>query len=203
MKKIFEQIIVDGKTYEVVIEKKKIKNCYFRFHGGKFQVSCPYFYPKIMLMKLLREHAPSLIKDPRVDLENNRIDILGEKIYSESHIFNVLGYSIKVESEDDFYKKVKPILLKYISSRVLELQMKMNVPIQYKVRVQKMKSRLGSNSRATNTLNFTLKLIHFSKEAIDSVIIHELAHYFYFDHSQDFYRVVYKYCPNYDKINKE
>ena len=79
----------------------------------------------------------------------------------------------------------------------------MNVPIEYKVRVQKMKSRLGSNSKATNTLNFTLKLIHFSKEAIDSVIIHELAHYFKFDHSKEFYDVVYKYCPNYDKLNKE
>ena len=81
--------------------------------------------------------------------------------------------------------------------------MEMGVELEYKVKIKEMKSRLGSNSKATNTLNFTSKLIHFSKDAIDSVIIHELAHYFYFDHSKNFYDVVYKYCPNYDKLNKE
>ena len=203
MKKIFDEIIVDGKTYNVIIEKKRIKNCYFRFYNGEFHASCPYFYPKIMLMNLLKKYAKGLIKEPRVDLENHKIQILGEIIYSESHTFNILGHIVKVNDEEDFYKKIKPILHRYISNRVLELTKVMEVPILYKVRVQKMKSRLGSNSRATNTLNFTLKLIHFSKGAIDSVIIHELAHYFHFNHSRDFYNVVYKYCPNYDKLNKE
>lgn len=203
MKKFFEQIVVDGKVYDVVIEKKRIKNCYFRFYNGEFHASCPVLYPKKFVLNNLMKYAKKLIKEPRVNLEKHTIQILGEKVYSESHTFNVFGFTFKFESEEDFYKKIKPILWKYISNRVEELSKLMNVPIEYKVRVQKMKSRLGSNSKATNTLNFTLKLIHFSKPAIDSVIIHELAHYFHFDHSKQFYEVVYKYCPDYDKLNRE
>ena len=40
-------------------------------------------------------------------------------------------------------------------------------------------------------------------EIIDSVIIHELAHHFVYDHSDNFYKVVYKYCPNYDILRKK
>lgn len=203
MKKIFEKILIDDREYQVVIEKKKIKNCYFRFYNGQFHASCPYFYPKKLLLNSLKLYAKKLIKEPRINLEKHTIQILGEKVYSKTNTFNVFGFTLTFVDEDDFYKKIKPILWKYISNRVEVLRKTMNVPIEYKVRVQKMKSRLGSNSKATNTLNFTLKLIHFSKEAIDSVIIHELAHYFKFDHSKEFYDVVYKYCPNYDKLNKE
>lgn len=203
MKKIFEQIIVDDKVYNVIIEKKKIKNCYFRFYNGEFHASSPYFYPKKFLLKSLLMYAKKLIKEPRVNLEKHTVQLFGEKVYSENNTFSILGYSFTANTEEEFYKEIKPILHKYIYSRVLEYTKIMDIPFLYKVRVQKMKSRLGSNSKATNTLNFTLKLIHFSKEAIDSVIVHELAHYFKFDHSKEFYDIVYKYCPNYDKLNKE
>ena len=203
MKKISTTILVDGIEYDVIIEKKNIKNVYFRFHNGKFYASCPIFYLKSFVIKNLHIYAKKLIKEPRVDLQNHTIQIFGVKIYSEKNIFNVLGYSLQVNSSEDFYKQIKPILFKYISERVLKLSIEMGVELQYKVKIKEMKSRLGSNSKATNTLNFTSKLIHFSKDAIDSVIIHELAHYFYFDHSKNFYDVVYKYCPNYDKLNKE
>ena len=65
-----------------------------------------------------------------------------------------------------------------------------------------MKSRYGSNSKKTKTLNFNLILIHYDVEVIDSVIIHELAHIKVFNHSKEFYDVVYRYCPNYDKYRK-
>ena len=203
MKQIIETIIYNGKEYKVVIEKKRIKNCYFRFNSGVFYASCPILYPKGILLKELAKYAGKLIKEPRIDLENDSIQILGQKVTSPTHIFNILGFSLLINSEEEFFKMVKPIFEKYLQLRVFEFSKVMNVPITYKVRVQKMKTRLGSNSKQTKTLNFNLKLIHFSKEAIDSVVIHELAHYFHFDHSDNFYQVVYRYCPNYDKLNKE
>ena len=47
---------------------------------------------------------------------------------------------------------------------------------------------------------------HLMKESIDKidyVIIHELSHLVYFDHSNKFWSVVGKYCPNYKQIRKE
>ena len=55
----------------------------------------------------------------------------------------------------------------------------------------------------SNRITFSLELIHFSPEIIDSVIIHELAHDFYRDHSIRFYNVVYQYCPNYDSLRNK
>ncbi len=63
-----------------------------------------------------------------------------------------------------------------------------------------MKTRWGTNSKKTHTLTFSMMLIHYDEEVIDSVIVHELAHYFYFDHSKNFYNVVRKYYPNYDEV---
>ena len=72
--------------------------------------------------------------------------------------------------------------------------------MDYKVRVQKMRSRFGSNSKHTKTLNFSTILLHYSLAIIDSVVVHELAHCFVYNHSKDFYNVVYKYCPNYKLV---
>ena len=156
-----------------------------------------------MALNSLKKYAHRLIKEPKVNLEKHTIEFFGQKIYSPTNIFQFFGKPFLINSEEEFYKKTKPIFLKYLEYRVKDLSLTMNVPISYKVRVQNMKTRLGSNSRATNTLNFAMKLVHYSKEAIDAIVIHELAHYFHFDHSNSFYKVVYKYCPNYDKLNRE
>ena len=66
-----------------------------------------------------------------------------------------------------------------------------------------MKTRYGTNSIRTNRIAFSLELIHFSSEIIDSVIIHELALDFYRDHSVRFYNVIYQYGPNYDILRNK
>ena len=48
----------------------------------------------------------------------------------------------------------------------------------YRVSVKKMTSRYGSNSSQTHTVSYSLVLLHYSVEIIDSVIVHELAHDF-------------------------
>ncbi|WP_000886480.1 M48 family metallopeptidase [Helicobacter pylori] len=48
-----------------------------------------------------------------------------------------------------------------------------------------------------NRLSFALLLVCAPKEAIDYVIIHELAHTIHKNHSQNFWRCVKTFCPNY------
>ena len=79
----------------------------------------------------------------------------------------------------------------------------MGITHTYKIRVRKMKSRYGSNSRKTMSLAFNLSLVHYSPEIIDSVIIHELVHDKVFNHSEKFYNEVYKYCPNYKALKRK
>ncbi|GAA7479626.1 M48 family metallopeptidase [Helicobacter pylori] len=48
-----------------------------------------------------------------------------------------------------------------------------------------------------NRLSFALLLVCAQKEAIDYVIIHELAHTIHKNHSKNFWRCVQIFCPNY------
>ena len=73
----------------------------------------------------------------------------------------------------------------------------------YIVKVRNMKSRYGSNNRQSKAITYSLVLLHYSPDIIDSVIIHELAHHFVYNHGSNFYKVVYKYCPNYDMLRKK
>ncbi|WP_100953717.1 M48 family metallopeptidase [Helicobacter pylori] len=53
-----------------------------------------------------------------------------------------------------------------------------------------------------NRLSFALLLVCAQKEAIDYVIIHELAHTIHKNHSQNFWRCVKIFCPNYSALRE-
>ena len=65
-----------------------------------------------------------------------------------------------------------------------------------RLRFSEQATRWGSCS-SSGTLSFNWRLIHFSPEVIDYVIIHELAHTFEMNHSANFWGIVRKYCPDY------
>ncbi|MGN8462867.1 M48 family metallopeptidase [Helicobacter pylori] len=53
-----------------------------------------------------------------------------------------------------------------------------------------------------NRLSFALLLVCTQKEAIDYVIIHELAHTIHKNHSKNFWRCVEIFCPNYRTLRE-
>ena len=64
------------------------------------------------------------------------------------------------------------------------------------ISINSAKTRFGSCS-STRRLNFSCRLMLYPEEAIDYVIVHELAHLKVFDHSKRFWAVVEKYVPDY------
>jgi len=61
--------------------------------------------------------------------------------------------------------------------------------------------RYGSCS-AKNSLCFTWRLMMYPPEAIDSVVVHELAHIVHKNHGQEFYALVRSILPDYDRRKK-
>ena len=196
---------VDGNNYQVLITYKRIRNIHYRFNGEYFLISCPRSASMTLIKSGLDKYARKLIKRcVKVTAETSEyIYILGKKIELDfPGYLAVESELIPYKDEKQLHSKLRKWFLSYLTNRTEFFEKVMGVP-HYLVKLRQMKSRYGSNNKATKTITYSLVLLHYSVEIIDSVIIHELAHYFAYNHGDNFYKVVYKYCPNYDMLRKK
>ena len=69
------------------------------------------------------------------------------------------------------------------------------------VKITSARKRFGSCS-GKNSLCFSCLLMQYPPEAIDCVVVHELAHIRHHDHSEAFYKFIYRYMPDYREREK-
>ncbi len=109
--------------------------------------------------------------------------------YNKTFLKNALIQFFKKQAED------------YLITRCLSLGVDVNLrPV--KVKIQTATTRWGSCT-AKKTINLNWKLLVFAKILIDYVIIHELCHLQYLNHSNDFWRLVESHYPNYKEAEAE
>lgn len=199
--------VYKDKNYLINIEKdSRLKTrARFEYRDGipyfRIPMHLSYFHAKFMLKQNLSSVVSFLERTKAED--EHHIFIFG-KIYDityDGNSFNVDSI-LKYQNKKDRTKKLKKMLYNYASKRMREYEMIMNIDRPYNLMIREMKTRYGTNSKKTHRITLSLNLIHYSFEMIDSVIIHELAHDKYFDHSKNFYNEVLKYCPNYRILNK-
>jgi predicted metal-dependent hydrolase len=70
-----------------------------------------------------------------------------------------------------------------------------------KVSITGAKTRFGSCSSSGN-LCFSYRLMLYPNEAIEYVVLHELCHRVYMNHSKDFYDLIKRYMPDYKEREK-
>jgi len=64
------------------------------------------------------------------------------------------------------------------------------------VRITSARTRFGSCS-PKNSICYSWRLMQYPLEAVDYVVVHELAHILHKDHSKAFYRTVERFMPDY------
>lgn len=69
------------------------------------------------------------------------------------------------------------------------------------IKITSAKKRFGSCS-GKNSLCFSFMLMQYPEEAVDYVVVHELAHIRHHNHSRDFYLFIEKYMPDYKEREK-
>lgn len=69
------------------------------------------------------------------------------------------------------------------------------------IKITSARKRFGSCS-GKNSLCFSCLLMMYPSEAIDCVVVHELAHIKHHNHSAAFYEYIYEYMPNYREREK-
>lgn len=194
------------KEYQVIVIYKRKKNIAYRFRDNKFIVTAPHFVSLKQITKGLDKFAKTLIDRYEKDqqsINDERVFLFGEELpYSPSGgTISIHQMNIEYKDKEELIKKLIIIYSQYMNERTRYYENIMGVYPPYKIKIKKMKSRYGSNSKKTHTISYADQLYSYSFDILDSLIVHELAHHFAFDHSSNFYSIVYKYCPNYKKDN--
>lgn len=201
--------LVNGKTYIVnIIYKSNVNNMYLKPNkdGLTYKLTCNYFTKREVIDKFINRVIVKLearvvkpispFVDNKVYLFSNLIEV--KKTLFTPKYFNNIFY---VKKEKDLENILKIILLNFVKERVKYYSKEMKIKTEYDIVIKDYKGRYGTNFGNKNLLSFTLNLVHYSQNVIDSVIVHELAHDKVRDHSNKFYELVLKHYPDYWKYH--
>lgn len=203
------QISIDGKVYDVNIVRKNNRNTYVRVKNGKIVVTTNYLTSKKSIIKLILDNEKSIAQ--MIDKDSKKMDKEENFYYFGKKYDLIYGFSEIDISNDKIYVKDKKSLDKYINDDIVNIynnrlnywyslfEEKIPVP---NLKIRKMTTRWGvCNIRNHNvTLNYNLSKYDIS--CLDYVIVHELSHFVYQNHSKDFWNLVGKYYPKYKECRK-
>lgn len=205
-------ISIHGEQYEVVIERKKIKNTYIRVKDDlKIYISTNRLSSNKYIEDLICKNEDSIYK--MIEHEKKKV-LKQRKFFYLGNEYNVIiCNSFKkplIDGNNIFVKddKAKDKFLFDEARRVLPLRVrkcyeKMNANIPYpKVVIRKMVRKWGYCNKAKCVVTLNSELIKQGLDEIDYVIIHELVHLIHFDHSKAFWKTVEFYKPDYKKNKK-
>ncbi|WQW92940.1 M48 family metallopeptidase [Helicobacter pylori] len=124
-------------------------------------------------------------------LLHSRLETYQNKILVFDEVKNANDYTLT---------ELKKILKTYLEQQLPLIAQKMQTSYTH-FSIRNNAKVLGSCSYH-NRLSFALLLVCTQKEAIDYVIIHELAHTIHKNHSKNFWRCVQIFCPNYRALRE-
>ncbi len=105
-------------------------------------------------------------------------------------------YKLSKEEIDNLINEAKD----YLPKRVEYYSALMNVK-PTGIKITSARKRFGSCS-AKNSICFSLYLMAYPKEAVDYVVVHELAHIKHHNHSKEFYKFIEQFMPDYKEREK-
>lgn len=211
MKFIVEnEIIINGTKYIYIIESKKVKNIYFRVKEDlKIHVSCPKSVSKNYIENLLIQNEKAIIKMTNNMKNKNekaeKITYLGNELKlvntsGKPYISNEYIYAKDFLSAKEYiYSVAYSIFLERVNALKGEFN---NLP-EFTLKVRKMTSKWGVCNKRSMTVTLNTYLIEKDVHLIDYVIVHELCHFKYMDHSANFWNYVSSFYPYYKLARKE
>ncbi len=190
--------------------------------AGDIKVSAPLFTPMYFIknfVKKSRGELTQMVKQYRTDYTQDTpigkshtlvitdIESLSKVVYKKPNIL------VNINTNEDILDDDIQFAIRQYVIKALRIEAKAYLPRQVehiaqthgfdyeKLRFSHAKSRWGScNSDGTISLNIALMKLPF--ELIDYVIIHELAHTRYLNHSSDFWDLVHACDTNYKTHRK-
>lgn len=220
-----------NKTIAYTINKAKIKNIYITIENGEVVIKAPWYTTRNQIQEVVESKRDWIMKkleeynvSPRKAKEyedGEKFQILGESYYLNIYYKDINNAILNVENEkieiilplsyaeDDNTEQIKKMIDKMyymIAEKEVESAMEKTrkmvglAPEEYKIK--KIKYAWGTcSSRKVITINQNLMM--YSRKAIEYVILHEICHLKYMNHSKKFWEMVESYMPDYKEAEKE
>ncbi|MBQ3150948.1 MAG: M48 family metallopeptidase [Clostridia bacterium] len=144
-------------------------------------VRAPSIVPEKYLDEIVNEKADWIEKHIEIQKRKNQAQTAYEVSESDAEELKALA------------KKVIPPKVEYYS-RIMGVK-------PSSVKITSAHSRFGSCS-GKNAICFSYILMRYPEEAIDYVVVHELAHIKHHNHSRSFYNFIGKFMPDYKQREK-
>ncbi len=191
------------KTYLVEVRQKKMKSMTLRYREGKYRLSAPMQLSVSDIQTWLKSLDETvwqrLKRNVKVKQGRDFVYIFGQRYDICHRPLGIKKVSLKKEQlyiyatlpEHCLEDYLRETLTSYIFERLQYFYRQGYCQILPEFKLAKLKSCYGECFYKKKLLKFSSFLIHEPQQVIDSIIIHELAHLLYPNHSKDFYTWVY------------
>ena len=206
------KVIVDEIEREVFITRKNNKNSYLKVGEDlNIYITTNYLTSDNYILELINNNTKYITKMTNLFLKkkelNKKFYYLGKEYdiiyFNETDILlgNEKVFLKKDFDLDKWYIKQAKEIFKEELDRIYK-QFPINIP-NPSLTIRKMKTRWGVCNVKTNRITLNLELIKRDIKYLDYVIVHELSHLVYANHSAYFWNLVSVLVPNYKTLRKE
>lgn len=228
---MLRQIVLDGKTLEYELTRKRVRNINLRINpDGSVKVSCPARTSVAEVERFLRSESAFIFRSlakvssridnaarPSTYEDGEQVKVFGELCMlhvSPGFPFKGVRYSYpdiyvcsdSPEKTQRLYEKWKRQKLRDKVSEMLEYYVPMferkGVKPPAAVSFRTMTSRWGVCSPSTGKITFNYNLFETPEELIAYIVVHEMAHFLEANHSERFWAHVEDVMPDYKARRK-
>ena len=206
-------IEIDGNEYPLVIEKKRTtKNTYIRVKEDlNIYITCNTLVPDKYLINLVNDNIESIkkmiLKQEKKKAKEEYFYYLGKRydlVYLNKSGITFGDEKVFVSRDFDINKFLKKEASRIFKEEFNSVYNRYCFDIPYpSLSIRKMKTRWGVCNVKSKKVTLNLELIKKDKKYLDYVIVHELSHLLYADHSKSFWKCVEANCSDYKKLRKE
>ncbi|WP_338970220.1 M48 family metallopeptidase [Spiroplasma endosymbiont of Labia minor] len=219
---IVKKISYQGSEYFYYFKiNQKRKLIGLRVKNGEMYVSAPEYAQQWDVERLIYRNMPKIIEMRSSYSESIKFNFDGlnswVKIFDKPYKLKVVNENIHAIMKDDgFYMKFYPTKLEQTKKMYTFLAKQYynwfkketdmfaaRLGVTYKnLTIKSMDTRWGVCYPMLGKIILNPSLIHFSVDVIDYVIIHELTHLLFPNHSANFKHFIAKHLPNYRQMEQ-
>lgn len=200
--------LFNGTEYPIEIIRKNNKNTYIRVKDNKVIVTTNYLVSNRKIEELINNNKEFINKNLTKHSEKREDNSF--KLFGNTYDI-VYGFNDTEIENNKIYTKDEKTFNNYLSKYIHEVyEERLNywynlfeekIPVP-NLKIRKMTSRWGVCNLKNNNVTLNLELSRYDINALDYVIVHELSHFIYPNHSKDFWTLVGKYYPKYKEVRK-